>query len=169
MVIYKATNKINGKCYIGKTVRSLEVRIFHHKCLSKRSAKIYFHNAIKKYGIQSFEWSIIDTAETEEILNEKEIYWIKFLNTKSPNGYNLTDGGEGISGWIPTKESRKKLSEVKMGKKRKPFTEETRNKMRESKKGKKLEPHTEEWKQNISKTMLGKKRGSYKKKEKINE
>lgn len=112
MIIYKATNKINGKIYIGKTVLSLNRRMMFHL----RSKVGIFTKALKKYGIQSFDLEIIDTANNEFILFEKEKYWIKYYNSKVPNGYNLTDGGEGMSGHSPSEETRKKMSESSKGK-----------------------------------------------------
>jgi group I intron endonuclease len=127
MIVYKITNKINGKCYIGMTTNSLEKRITEHLSSSKGGSNFLLHCAIRKYGFQSFEFSIIDTSETKEILIEKEIYWIKTLNTKSPNGYNLTDGGEGAIN--PSIETRMKHSKWHKGKK---DSEETRNRKIES-------------------------------------
>ena len=126
MLIYKATNKINGKMYIGQTTKSLEDRITMHM-RDTRCSNFIFHKAIRKYGIQSFEWLIIDTADCKEILNEKEIYWISYLNTKVPNGYNLSDGGAG--GNLGSLVKRRK------GCKRRPASSETKKKMSERRKG----------------------------------
>lgn len=90
MVIYLVTNKINGKKYVGQTIRPLSERWKDH-CRAKD--KNYFHNAIRKYGADNFTREVIDTAETVEELDEKEIYWIAKLNTLFPNGYNLKEGG----------------------------------------------------------------------------
>lgn len=90
MIIYKVTNKINGKIYIGQTVNSLKKRISEHV----RSNVGYFSKALKKYGKQGFDFSIIETCETKTMLNEREIYWIGYCNSIFPNGYNLTSGGE---------------------------------------------------------------------------
>lgn len=90
MIIYKATNKINGKIYIGQTVNSLKKRISEHT----RSNIGYFSRAIKKYGKQAFDFSIIEVCETKTMLNEREVYWIDYFSSIFPNGYNLTHGGE---------------------------------------------------------------------------
>jgi group I intron endonuclease len=103
MIIYKIANNINGKIYVGQTIKSLDHRICCHLRLNKTPVQ----KALNKYGIQSFIISIIDTAESKEVLDEKERYWIKFLNSKFPNGYNLTDGGEGIKN--PSAEIRIKM------------------------------------------------------------
>ena len=99
-VIYTATNKINGKIYVGKTY-NFEKRKQEH--IYDIDNDIPFHRALKKYGIKNFEWKIIDTAKTDEEIKEKEIYWIKELNTcihfQNSNGYNITLGGEGGVSW----------------------------------------------------------------------
>jgi len=116
MIIYKAENKVNGKVYIGQTIKNIDKRISEH-LKSEYSCGIVFRNALKKYGIQSFEISIIDKGESREELNEKEKYWIKFYNCKVPDGYNLTNGGNGIIGYIFTPEVRKKIGDSIRGKK----------------------------------------------------
>lgn len=99
-VIYKVTNLVNQKMYIGKTY-NFEKRKREH--LYDIDNELPFHKALKKYGLKSFKWEIIDTASTDEEIKEKEIYWIKRLNTciHSPNsqGYNVTLGGEGGVSW----------------------------------------------------------------------
>lgn len=99
-VIYTATNKINGKIYVGKTYNFEKRRKEHFYDIND---DIPFHRALKKYGIENFEWKIIDCAKTDDEIKEKEIYWIKKLNTcirsKNSNGYNITLGGEGGVSW----------------------------------------------------------------------
>lgn len=93
-VIYKVTNLINYKVYIGQTIDFKRRKIEH---LAKSSNTCYFHNAIAKYHKNNFQWEIIDKAETKEELNEKEIYWIEVLKTYAylteSKGYNMTRGG----------------------------------------------------------------------------
>lgn len=90
MVIYKIENLINGKLYVGQTSRSIESRFLDHS-----KGDMIIGRAIKKYGIQSFKISVIDNATDKQVLNEKEKYWIKQLNSLSPNGYNISIGGTG--------------------------------------------------------------------------
>ena len=101
-IIYKATNMINGKCYIGKTVRPLKVRMKRHFRDAIYLNQTIFHRAIVKYGENNFKFTIIDKANNPEELNEKEIYWIKyyksFIHDSDCNGYNMTIGGDGTSG-----------------------------------------------------------------------
>ena len=96
MIIYKATNTINNKVYIGQTVNTLEYRANQHlrETKSKKRHNTYFHNAIKKYGFDNFYFEEIDRAGSIDELNEKEAYWIAHFNsTDKTIGYNLDSGG----------------------------------------------------------------------------
>ena len=104
MIIYKIENNINGKIYIGLTTKDLCKRIAQHVIENKS----YIQKALNKYGLQSFTISVIDEADSKEVLCEKEQYWIKFYDCKSPKGYNLTDGGDGLIN--PSKSVRKRIS-----------------------------------------------------------
>ncbi len=110
-IIYKITNKINNKIYIGQTIGTLHDRQNQYK--SEADNRPIIH-AIKKYGFDNFIFETIDIAKTTKELNEKEIYWIARLNaTKKNIGYNIRHGGSNS----PIAEStRKILSEQKMGK-----------------------------------------------------
>jgi len=109
MIIYKIQNKINDKIYIGQTKRDLSQRIAGH---IKNDSHI--GRALRKYGLESFIISVIDHADIKEILDEKERYWIKSLDSRDPNGYNLTDGGDGLIN--PSEETKKKMSNSQKGK-----------------------------------------------------
>lgn len=97
MIIYKATNKLNNKVYIGQTIRSLEYRKNQHLRDSQKEERRKnkpFHNAIAKYGIETFEFEVIDTATTQDELDKKEIYWIAYYDsTNRDKGYNRDSGG----------------------------------------------------------------------------
>jgi len=87
MQIYKITNLINSKIYIGKDVSSNS---------NYYGSGVILNNAIKKYGIENFNKEIIDTAQNKEDLSEKEKYWISFYNsTNKEIGYNISKGGDG--------------------------------------------------------------------------
>ena len=109
MIIYCITNKINGKQYVGQTVRTAEERFKEH-C---RDKKMYISQAIRKYGKENFLVETIDSALLIDDLNEKEIYWIEEFKTKKPNGYNLCDGGDNTLGYNHTLEARMKMSMTK--------------------------------------------------------
>ena len=89
--IYKITNNITNKCYIGKSV-DIERRFKEHKNSKDNFA---IHTSIKKYGIKNFSFEIIELCDKNE-LNDKEKYWIKYYNSYL-KGYNETPGGEGVS------------------------------------------------------------------------
>ena len=95
--IYVITNQLNGKQYVGKTLKNPTQRFKEHCRDSKkeRCNKRPLYDAMNKYGIDNFSISIIEECSDIEI-NEKEIYWINKLNTYS-NGYNATKGGDGKS------------------------------------------------------------------------
>ncbi len=88
-VIYLITNLLNGKKYVGQTRRELRQRISQHK----NDSEAYIDRAIKKHGWENFSVSILEECASPDELNDREIYWIGALNTRKPNGYNLTDGG----------------------------------------------------------------------------
>lgn len=90
MIIYKITNIINHKVYIGQTVNSLEQRFKRHKqdALSGR-LDTHFARALRKYGAENFVAEIIDTAESQEELTQKEYYWIGYYHA-CEDGYNET-------------------------------------------------------------------------------
>lgn len=115
MIIYSATNKINEKKYIGQTVGSLKRRKSDHiwASLNKKS-NIYFHRAIRKYGKNEFVWKILHRCNNINFLNRLEIFYIGYYDTFN-NGYNLTEGGGGMLGCIPSKETLQKRSEAAMG------------------------------------------------------
>jgi group I intron endonuclease len=106
MIIYKIQNKIDGKIYIGQTKKQLSRRIAEHILFDS-----YIGKALRKYGIQSFEISVIDEAADRETLNDKELFWICFYDCKYPNGYNFTDGGDGIEGYKHTEAAILKIKE----------------------------------------------------------
>ncbi len=117
-VIYKITNTLNGKFYIGKTKQKLSRRITQHKYDSKKGS-LGLGAAIRKYGWENFTVEVIETCPIDK-LNEREIFFIAELNSKSPNGYNLTDGGDGTVN--PSAESRAKNSASNKEQKRSPET-----------------------------------------------
>lgn len=119
MIIYMVKFP-NNKMYIGKTIFDLEIRKNQHLYDMKRDTNNKaFYNAIKKYGWDNLEWSIIDTLDTEDKLLQKEVYWIKYYNTyihsNNSMGYNSTIGGEGTSGYKFTKEQKEHLSIINSG------------------------------------------------------
>ena len=97
--IYKITNKINNKAYIGQSI-DIENRWRQHKLCSFIETKTEYnspiHQAIRKYGLENFSFEVLEECEPEQ-LNEREIYWIDYYQTfpvSSGKGYNQTIGGD---------------------------------------------------------------------------
>lgn len=139
--VYKITNLVNGKIYIGKhSTTNLNDNYM--------GSGVVLHQAYQKYGLENFNKEVIQFYTSEEELNQGEIYWIARFNSTDPNvGYNRTFGGEG-GGLL--EETKRKISETKKGK---PRSEETRRKLSEVMKGKKL---SEETKRKIGEAQKGK-------------
>lgn len=89
MFIYKITNKVNGKIYIGQTSSSLEIRWRGHKDRSKTKCNYPLYRSIRKYGIENFHIELLQSCNSREELLNLEIDYIKKLNSLAPNGYNL--------------------------------------------------------------------------------
>lgn len=89
-VIYKFTNLINQKIYIGQTRKQFRERLAHHIWQMNNNPS-YFHKALSKYGLSNFDITILETCENPEDLNGLEIYWIDYYQSSDRNkGYNLT-------------------------------------------------------------------------------
>lgn len=132
--VYMITNNINGKLYIGK--RGTNNDIFEDKYMG---SGIAINRAYKKYGIENFTKTIIEICNTEEEAFIKEIYWIAKYDTYN-NGYNMTLGGEGVSGFNMAnslsqeryEEWRRKLSKSAGHMKGKKISEEHRQKIKKN-------------------------------------
>ena len=98
-IIYKHTNKKENKSYIGMTSKSVDERWIQH-CMSAfgpNRKRYKFHLALRKFGIDEDVWEheiIEDNITDISAACEREIFWIESCNTKWPNGYNMTVGGQ---------------------------------------------------------------------------
>jgi len=135
MLIYKATNNDTGMFYVGQTILTLKQRKFNHMKSVRGGSLTYFHNALRKYGVDGFDWKIVCEVDSRTCLDNYEVYYIRELNSLHPNGYNLTSGGGTCV-----------------------FSEETKKKMSESHKG---VPLSEEHRKNISDSHMGDKNQFY--------
>ena len=152
--IYLATNRITGKRYVGKTRVSFQRRIWEHKNESANGSDRYFHRALRKYGFDAFVWERLYRGKDENQLVYWECYYIKMLKTKSPNGYNLTDGGDGVhgrTGWHHLEATKVKIRMGNVGKKH----PTAGAKIRERHKGKIRGPRPESVKAKISASHIG--------------
>jgi len=204
-VVYCVTCKINDKKYIGKTVNLLKYRQKEHERETLKGSNLVFHNALRKYKIDNFEWEELFINDNDFILCKVEIMEIVEQNTKIPNGYNMTDGGEGVSGLSQSaikgktyeeihgeekaKELKEKRSKCRKGikitlevkkkmslaRKGKTYEEmygeekakELKEKVSKQFKGKKRPPFSEEWLKNMSNVRIGKKRKPHTKETKL--
>lgn len=136
-IIYKWTNTINGKIYIGQTVRP-EIRYKRHlDDAFKNDSQFPFHKALRKYGTDNFTYEVIEKVPVAE-LDERETYWIAYYDSYS-KGYNATKGGEGNRGYIWSDEAKARHSEIMTEVNRRIFKGKP-----SPNKGKKLRPHTQE-------------------------
>jgi group I intron endonuclease len=166
MIIYKTTNLINNKIYIGKYLGNWEGYL---------GSGVNLRKAIKKYGKENFKRETLEKCISKKQLNEREKYWILHYSSINKNiGYNLARGGEGGIGWFAGKkhseETKKKIGKIskargvsekcRLKSKERNFwlgrkhTEETKEKIRQANLGKK---HTEGAKKNMSLSRKGKK------------
>lgn len=113
MEIYKITNKINGKIYIGQTIRPVEHRFHRHiNDAIHNKLDTHFARAIRKYGPNEWQLEVIDSAETQEELNQKEQYWIKYYNSVE-EGYNETDAINKCGGNTYQSKTEKEMEVIK--------------------------------------------------------
>ena len=92
--IYKITNKLNNKCYIGKTERTIQERWKEHlKNIKIYKNKLPLYQALFKYGVNNFSIEELEQCNSDTI-DDREIYWIAYFNSYK-KGYNCTGGGEG--------------------------------------------------------------------------
>lgn len=124
--IYSATNKINGKRYIGKTKFDPPTHRWNqHLAAAKKGPKDnkrfqpYFHRAIRKHGCENFSFDIIHTFDDNEVdawMQAEKDYIKKYRSNERDHGYNLTDGGDGVPGWKASPAVRRRMSERRKGK-----------------------------------------------------
>ncbi len=129
--IYKITNKVNGKCYIGQ---SNDIhRRWKQELAPNAKLNPHLARAFEKYGIDNFEFEIIEECQREH-LNEREQFYIEIYHSIDPNlGYNKTEGGDGNLGrhFIMSEEQKEKIRKANTGRK---LTEEQLINIRESNK-----------------------------------
>lgn len=149
MIIYKITNKINGKVYIGQTIHSLSYRKSQHLRCANNGVDRHLYNAMRKYGIENFEFEEIDRADNIDDLNYLETYYIIQYDSVR-KGYNMCYGGDNNVMFsdivyqkhlerVRSKEIRNKVSEGMKKKiaKGEFFTEAHRKKLSDKAKGNK--------------------------------
>lgn len=108
--IYKITNLVNGKIYIGYTGQTVDERYREHLIESRRRPRLELHRAIKKYGIESFTVECVYQSLSKEHILDMETHFIKYYSShcEDGHGYNMNYGGQG--GNIKTAAQRLELS-----------------------------------------------------------
>ena len=143
----------SGKKYVGITSGSVESRRKRHvsraRSGSKKARCPAVQAAIRKYGPESFRIDTVCVADWD-YLTEMEARFIKGLGTKAPNGYNLTDGGDGMIGVVRSDEWRRKISKARAGTK---LSEAHKKSIGDAHRGRKRPPETG---RKISAALLGK-------------
>lgn len=146
-LIYLITCLVNGKKYVGQTIKPMRVRWNGHKADAKRGpVRRPFCRALAKYGPEKFSCEILDVARDQGELDFQERFWISKLGTCTPNGYNLAEGGGTTAGVTHGPETRAKMRQARLGKK---MSEETKAKIRAAKLGKPMSPEA------VEKSRLG--------------
>ena len=141
--IYIYKNNIDNKKYIGQTICNINKRIREHKCMANNNTPYLLYRAINKHGMNNF--NIIYFKTPNILLNIAEKLLIKILKTKTPYGYNMTNGGEGLRGYKHSAETKLLLSKNNCKSqywKGKSRSEETRKKISISLTGKKQSKET---------------------------
>lgn len=134
--IYVVENDINDKLYIGQTINPhVRWKAHMHKVLHTSVV----NKAIKKYGVNHFDFVLLEACPSVEELNKREVYWIESLGTLAPDGYNLTRGG---SSDIPGEVARRRMSVWQKGKRK--WSSEQRKRISDFHKGKILSKKTRE-------------------------
>ena len=143
-------------------MQTFKNRTAEHKKKAKGSYNLPISNAIRKYGVENFDFEIIENVNSQKELNMREEYWIRYYNSMTPNGYNLTIGGQGAVGYKHTDDDKIKMSDLKRDMfkgEENPFygkthSAEQKEKWSKERRGRKLTP---KWIENISKTRKRKK------------
>lgn len=113
MQVYKLTNKIDGKVYIGKSSNPHQ-RLIRHLSIAKTGGNKkhdyqYLHRAINKHGKENFVFEIIEICSSDQEAFQREKYWIEYYQSNIlDKGYNLNEGG--LGGGSPSNETKEKIS-----------------------------------------------------------
>lgn len=124
--VYKITNRINNKIYIGKTCNknpfnrwARHLNTAKYKTTTNHTYQLV-HKAINKYGKENFTFEVIERCDVEETGLERERFWIEYYKSNvykygNEFGYNLTEGGDGSSGFKHSEDSKLKMSQTRKG------------------------------------------------------
>lgn len=154
--IYKITNAINKKIYIGFTTKTIQERFKTHIANAQHHINRRLYDAMNHYGYGNFEIEALEENSSIDELKQREIFWIKFFNSTDPKiGYNMTEGGDGCNCVKYMSEDARKIRSQKISEKLKgrKLSKEHIEKIRESNQQKHI---SEETKQKLHEARLGK-------------
>lgn len=156
--VYKITNKLNGKFYVGSSLNVTKRKLTHFMYLRKNlHPNKKLQNSWNKHGESAFEFFILEVVENKEHLIMREQHWLNYFNAVE-NGYNILKLAYSPTGWTPSDETREKMSISQTGRKHSPetrakmsawqmgrkFSDESRKKMSEKAKGRTFSKETRE-------------------------
>ena len=114
--IYKITNNVNDKVYIGQTSKTIEERFKKHLSLAKRKVNRYLYDAMNYYGFENFSVELVEECECSQ-LDQKEKYWIAYYKSNDKkHGYNMTEGGGGGDTWANNPHKQETILKIKQTK-----------------------------------------------------
>lgn len=150
-IIYRITNLVSGKCYIGQTTQDGWKRWYAHRYEARKAKPRWpIHKAIAKHGSDSFIFEIVDRCSDRRTLDGRECFWIAREGSLSPRGYNATAGGKGISGFKMPEDACRRLGDRMRGR---VVSKETGQRISASKRGKRM---SDETRQRMARSRLGK-------------
>jgi group I intron endonuclease len=178
MIVYLITNRVNGKVYVGKYAGDDPfIRWSAHVRRAQLGARQHLSNAIRKYGAGAFDIKVLESCDSEEELNAREVFHIARLQSNKV-GYNMTTGGEGFSKGNTHRVGKKLSADHKariaqanskpkspetiermrtaQRNRKNPYSLESQRKMSEAQKRRVHLPHTEETKRKMSLAKKGK-------------
>lgn len=117
--VYKITNKLNNKIYIGGTSNSIQKRFRMHLAKALKGFESPLYRAIREFGEENFDISVVETCKNSEELDNREIYWIANLSSTNPEiGYNVKAGGNIFYHNTSTKSKISRIHKGKVSEKR---------------------------------------------------
>ncbi len=149
--VYLITNRVNGKRYVGITCRGYQERFKEHIHEALNGSTTILHNAIRKYGVDNFDLMLLESDVPDELIGKREQHYIALYNTfySSGIGYNMTEGGGGMSGYKHTEDAKNKISESLQGHQ---FPQSRNKKIQKAMTDREYKP---EWRAALSQARLG--------------
>lgn len=129
--VYMIKHRESGRAYVGKSV-NIELRFMRH---TRERGAPFLASALRKYGLRAFDFTVLEVCLDGAAAAQREVHWIRALNTKAPHGFNLTEGGEGAAGCAHSEQSKAKIAAAMLGNRNgagRAMTEATREALRQA-------------------------------------